>query len=110
EAADALQRAVTLHGGRHSVVDSTTLAFRANLGFALLQLPKFGAAEESLRETLGGLTEKQADGWDVFYVQSLLGASLAGQGRFAEAAPELLGGYEGLKECARTPAARSWSA
>src|SRR5262249_15314302 len=35
--------------------------------------------------------------WLKFYTQSLLGASLAGQRKYAEAEPWLLAGYEGLK-------------
>jgi len=36
--------------------------------------------------------------WDTFDRESLLGASLLGQGKFAEAEPLLLAGYEGLKK------------
>jgi len=36
--------------------------------------------------------------WDRFDVQSLLGAALLGQGKYAEAEPLLIAGYEGLKK------------
>jgi hypothetical protein len=38
------------------------------------------------------------DEWNRYYCKSLLGASLAGQKRYAEAEPLLLSGYHGLKQ------------
>ena len=56
-------------------------------------------------DVAGGL----AEGWDGFYIRSLLGESLAGQGKNAEALQFLLDGYDGLRASANDPAARSWS-
>jgi len=39
---------------------------------------------------------KQPDNWQRFRAESLLGASLAGQKRYAEAEPLLLAGYQGM--------------
>ena len=38
------------------------------------------------------------DDWSLFNTQSMLGAALTGQQKFAEAEPLLLAGYEGLKQ------------
>jgi len=44
------------------------------------------------------LSDKQSpDEWSSFHARSLLGASLLGQKKFAEAEPLLLAGYEGLR-------------
>jgi len=41
---------------------------------------------------------KQPDDWQRFWAESLLGASLAGEKKFAEAEPLLLEGYRGMLE------------
>jgi hypothetical protein len=43
----------------------------------------------------------QPDEWSTFSTMSVLGESLLGQTKFAEAEPLLLKGYEGLKERAK---------
>jgi hypothetical protein len=54
------------------------------------------------------MEKELADRWDdrsIFHVRSLVGGSLLGQRRFAEAEPFLLQGYEGMREReARIPA------
>ncbi len=57
---------------------------------------KYAEAESLLREAMNGSGNQNAEIWDTFDRQSLLGASLLGQGKFAEAEPLLLSGYEGL--------------
>jgi hypothetical protein len=42
--------------------------------------------------------KKDPDGWNTFQTQSLLGAALLGQQKYAEAEPLLIKGYEGLKQ------------
>ncbi len=37
--------------------------------------------------------------WTTFRTMSLLGDSLVGQTKYAEAEPLLIAGYEGMKEC-----------
>src|SRR5262249_23631503 len=43
-------------------------------------------------------TEKLPDAWVTFNARSMLGASLLGQQKYAEAEPLLLAGYEGMKQ------------
>src|SRR5438045_9538971 len=53
-----------------------------------------GAAQECL-----AIRERtQPDVWNTFNTQSLLGGSLLGQKKYAEAEPLLLKGYEGMKQ------------
>jgi tetratricopeptide (TPR) repeat protein len=56
----------------------------------------YGQAEALLREALKGYLKVRPDFWARFDVESTLGASLAGQRRYAEAEPLLLSGYEGM--------------
>jgi eukaryotic-like serine/threonine-protein kinase len=63
----------------------------------LLLEGKFVEAEEPAREALAIREQRSPDDWTIFHTQSMLGASLAGQKRYAEAEPLLLVGYEGLK-------------
>jgi hypothetical protein len=46
----------------------------------------------SIRET------KEPNAWSTFNTQSLLGAALLGQQKYADAEPLLLKGYEGMKQ------------
>src|SRR5262249_62026892 len=50
-----------------------------------------------LRECLQIRAPKLPDDWRRFFRQSLLGASLAGQQKYADAEPLLRAGYEGMK-------------
>jgi eukaryotic-like serine/threonine-protein kinase len=62
-------------------------------------------AETLLRQALAILDKKSPDGWQNFEARSLLGASLLGQKKYAEAEPFLLQGYDGMKAReARIPA------
>lgn len=61
-----------------------------------LQQKQYAAAEPLLREVLNNDEKTTPDGWRRFRNQSLLGASLAGQGRYAEAESLLLSGYRGM--------------
>lgn len=63
-------------------------------------------AEPLLREALAIHERKDPDNWRAFETRALLGASLLGQKKYAEAEPELLRADEGLKAReARIPAA-----
>jgi tetratricopeptide (TPR) repeat protein len=57
---------------------------------------KYAEAESLLREAMNGTGNQNTQVWDTFDRQSLLGASLIGQGKYTEAEPLLLSGYEGL--------------
>jgi tetratricopeptide (TPR) repeat protein len=56
----------------------------------------YGQAESLLREALKGYLKVRPEFWPRFDVESTLGASLAGQKRYAEAEPLLLSGHEGM--------------
>lgn len=59
---------------------------------------KWTEVEPILRECLTIREKTQPDAWNTFNTQSLLGGSLLGQGRYAEAEPLLMAGYEGMKQ------------
>jgi len=71
---------------------------QARLGRAYLAQKKWADAEVQLRESLA-FREKHLPGeWGTFDEQSLLGGSLLGRRKYAEAEPLLLKGYAGLKQ------------
>jgi Tfp pilus assembly protein PilF len=77
------------------------LALRAGLtGMARLRLTQhwYAEAESLLREAMSGTGNQDSQIWDTFDRQSLLGASLLGQGKYADAEPLLIAGYDGLKK------------
>ncbi len=59
---------------------------------------KYAEAESELHEAMNGTGNQNTQIWDTFDRQSLLGASLLGQGKYADAEPLLLSGYEGLQK------------
>ncbi|MGA7412350.1 MAG: serine/threonine-protein kinase [Bryobacteraceae bacterium] len=61
-----------------------------------LQQKQYAAAEPLLREALRNDEKTAPDGWRRFRSQSLLGASLAGQGKQADAETALVSGYQGM--------------
>ena len=69
----------------------------ALLGRNLLDQAKWSEAEGVLRECLAVREKAIPDSWQRFNAASLLGGALSGQGRYAEAEPLVLAGYEGLK-------------
>lgn len=64
----------------------------------LLGLKSWDEAEKVLRECLAIREKANPDAWNTFNTQSMLGAALLGQKKFAEAEPWLLKGYDGMKE------------
>jgi serine/threonine protein kinase/tetratricopeptide (TPR) repeat protein len=73
-----------------------TLTSMNNLARAYL-VGKPAQAEPLAREALAIGEKKTPDDWRVFDSRSLLGGSLLGQQKYAEAEPLLLQGYEGMK-------------
>ena len=69
----------------------------AMLGAALLRQAKWPEAEPILRECLAIRAGSSPDAWNTFNIRSLLGGSLLGQGRSAEAELLIVSGYEGMK-------------
>jgi serine/threonine protein kinase len=76
--------------------DPDTLASVDDLALAYQSQDKFAQAEPLAREALEFNRKKQPDDWQRFRAESLLGASLAGQKKYAEAEPLLLEGYAGM--------------
>ena len=74
--------------------DSSALAILAN---ARLHEGKFAEAERLARECLTIREIQIPDDWRTFNARSMLGGSLLGQKKYAEAEPLLLAGYQGMK-------------
>jgi serine/threonine protein kinase len=81
-------------------------AERANtllsLGLCLLRADKPADAESVFRECLALHEQAWPDTWTTFNIRSLLGSSLLGQKKYAEAESLLLSGYAGMKEREKT--------
>jgi tetratricopeptide (TPR) repeat protein/predicted Ser/Thr protein kinase len=75
-----------------------TVGTLATVGFVRLELKKYAEAEPAIRESLAADEKAAPDSWSRFNDQILLGACLAGQGKYADAEPLLLAGYNGLIE------------
>ena len=90
--------AQTLAGWRHSLgaENPNTLVSEADLGLAYLSQGKFAQSEPLAREALEAEKKIRPDHWQRFRATSLLGASLAGEKKYAEAEPLLLEGYQGM--------------
>ena len=90
--------AQALAGRRHALGSEhpDTMASAADLALAYLSQGKFAESEPLAREALEFDRKKQPDDWQRFRAESLLGASLAGQKKYAEAEPLLLEGYQGM--------------
>jgi len=73
-----------------------TMASAADLALVYLSQGKFTESEPLAREALEFDRKKQPDDWQRFRAESLLGASLSGQKKYAEAEPLLLEGYQGM--------------
>jgi serine/threonine protein kinase len=77
----------------------------AALGLNLIQQKKWTDAELVLRASLAVRLAKEPEAFTTSETQSLLGGSLAGRQKFAEAEPLLLEGYAGMKaRAAKMPA------
>ena len=75
-----------------------TVDVLVSLGWLKLQQHGSAEAEPLLREALSGREKTSPDSWRRYYTQSMLGASLAGLGKFAEAEPLLVSGHAGMME------------
>ncbi len=90
--------AQALAGRRHalSAEHPGTMEAAADLALAYLSQEKFVESEPLAREALEFHRREQPDNWRRFLDESLLGASLAGEKKYAEAEPLLLDGYQGM--------------
>jgi hypothetical protein len=78
------------------------------LSLADLSQGKIAESEALARESLYFYQQKQPDDWQRFRAESLLGASLAGQKKYAEAEPLLLEGYQGMLARKQRMAVPDW--
>jgi eukaryotic-like serine/threonine-protein kinase len=81
-------------GGFHH---GATLLGMNDLVQGYLAQGRWTGAEATARECLGLCEKHVPESWIRYHTMSRLGASLAGQQKYAEAEPLLIGGYEGLK-------------
>jgi tetratricopeptide (TPR) repeat protein len=68
------------------------------VGLVQFELRKYVDAEKSTREAISGYEKAGIDDWRPYRNLALLGASLSGQGKHAEAEAFLLAGYEGMSK------------
>ena len=73
-----------------------TVGILDSLGRLRLAQQRYADAESPLREALLSQEKKSPDAWERFDTESMLGSSLAGQGKFSDAEQLLVSGYEGL--------------
>jgi hypothetical protein len=74
-----------------------TAGILAARGLSLVRRGQWTEAEPLLREGLAIRAKVQPDEWTTFNTRSLLGGSLLGQKKYAEAESLIVSGYEGLK-------------
>jgi type II secretory pathway component PulM len=79
-----------------------TLASMSNLAEGYRAAGKLSEAESVLRECLSTREKNEPEAWTTFNTMSLLGGSLLGQKKYADAEPLLLKGYEGMKAREKT--------
>lgn len=73
-----------------------SFAVLVSMGGIRLKQQKYPEAEQLLREALTAFEKSLPDTWQRYATQNMLGESVEGQGRYAEAEPLLLGGYQGM--------------
>jgi serine/threonine protein kinase len=82
---------------QRSAGDALMIAlFQWSTARELLEHRQYAEAEKYLRESLGTIERLRPDHWSTFAAKCQLGAAIAGQGRFEEAEPLCLDGYNGL--------------
>lgn len=109
EQAEATYRQVLEVRRRVLVPDHPRIArVLASLGELKLEQKDYADAEGLLRQALQIRDKATPNAWERFYAQSLLGATLAGQRKYAAAEPFLLSGYRGLRQRRDFMPAESW--
>ena len=92
-------RATQALAGRRHLLGSehpNTTAAAAVLALVYVSQRRFAEAEPLAREVFEFARKKQPEDWERYRVESLLGASLAGDKKYTEAEPLLLEGYQGM--------------
>jgi eukaryotic-like serine/threonine-protein kinase len=92
--------AETLEGRRHffGTEHPVTVASESDLAEAYVAEGKFTQSEPLARDAEKFQRIREPDNWQVFWAESLLGASMAGEKRYVDAEPLLLDGYRGMVE------------
>jgi len=92
--------AQALAGQRHALglEHPDTMASAADLALAYQSQGNFAESELLAREAFEFYRKTEPDDWRRFRAETLLGGSLAGQKKYAEAEPVLLEGYQGMAE------------
>ncbi len=75
-----------------------TLIALNDLAGAYLDARRWNDAEKTARECLAVRQKRHPDDWRQFHTRSQFGTALAGEKQYADAEPNLLEGYAGLKE------------
>jgi tetratricopeptide (TPR) repeat protein len=90
--------AEVLAAWRHNVglQSPVTMDAAADLALVYVSQAKFAQSELLAREAVQFDRKNRPDDWQRFRAESLLGASLAGKKKFAEAEPLLVEGYKGM--------------
>jgi tetratricopeptide (TPR) repeat protein/tRNA A-37 threonylcarbamoyl transferase component Bud32 len=97
--AETMEKEVLVDLRARLAADDPELAgWLAQLTRTLLRNRKFSEAEPPARECLAIREKKLPNDFRAFNAKSLLGGSLLGQKKYAEAEPLLVSGYEGLKQ------------
>ena len=89
--------AQALAGRRHALGSENVYTMVSAEDLALAYQSQGRSAEPLAREALEFNQKVGSEDWDRFRAESLLGASLAGQKKYAEAEPLLLEGYKGME-------------
>ena len=79
-------------------VHPDTLNSWDGLGRLQLRERKYVEAESTLRNVLKGYEKVMPESWERYNCQSMLGGSLEGRKKYAEAEPLLISGYGGLMQ------------
>ncbi|MBX9624052.1 MAG: tetratricopeptide repeat protein [Gemmataceae bacterium] len=98
DAIPLLERYVPAKRKQIGVDTSEFAGLLAVISTDLLAAGQLAAAEPYLRECLAIREKAQPDAWTTFNTRSMLGGSLLGQEKPAEAEPLLLAGYGGMKQ------------
>jgi serine/threonine protein kinase/tetratricopeptide (TPR) repeat protein len=98
EAESVIREALAMRRKLQSTDDPDLAATLAELASVLLAEEKFVEAESPARECLAIREKKRPNDWRAFNARALLGRTLLGQKKYADAEPLLLAGYEGMKQ------------
>jgi non-specific serine/threonine protein kinase/serine/threonine-protein kinase len=103
--AKVLQARTRVLGSQHPDTADTL----ASIGWIRLKQQKYSEAEAALRDALTTYEKIAPDRWQRYHCESMLGDSLTGQKKYAEAEQLLLSGYEGMTQRQATISAGSRS-